>query len=404
MNDVNEKRLTLHYTFIQISFFIHVCFVNGFVAYYLSENGYNSFQTGLVIGISNILSLFIQPYVASFADHSLKLRIKHIIAINTSVSILFALATHLISNRCGLFLVFYTCLLLSIAIQVPLLNSLSTEHITRGTKLNYSIARGFGSIAFAGTSIVFGMLAEKFGASITMPYYISSSLVYLIMVLTFKAPKKFVTMESNTSKDIINFVMRNKRFMMTTFALFLVYYSPSLISNYLFHVVVRVGGDASNLGIALGLSATLELVSMVLYPLARKRLGGNARILIITSFMFFVKIFCTYSAKTLYGLYFAQSLQLLSFGFYIPAQVYYVSNVIPAEDQVKGQMFMSMSGTLAVVVSSFFGGYLLNNFGMNVTLMSGIILNIIGFVLLLFVIEKEPSNKSNGINALQNSN
>ena len=224
------------------------------------------------------------------------------------------------------------------------------------------------------------------------------------MVLTFKAPKKFVTMESNTSKDIINFVMRNKRFMMTTFALFLVYYSPSLISNYLFHVVVRVGGDASNLGIALGLSATLELVSMVLYPLARKRLGGNARILIITSFMFFVKIFCTYSAKTLYGLYFAQSLQLLSFGFYIPAQVYYVSNVIPAEDQVKGQMFMSMSGTLAVVVSSFFGGYLLNNFGMNVTLMSGIILNIIGFVLLLFVIEKEPSNKSNGINALQNSN
>ncbi|MCP5865358.1 hypothetical protein NL360_28030, partial [Klebsiella pneumoniae] len=79
-------------------------------------------------------------------------------------------------------------------------------------------------------------------------------------------------------------------------------------------------------------------------------------------------------------------------------------NIIPAEDQVKGQMFMSMSCTLAVVVSSFFGGYLLNKFGMNVTLMSGIFLNIIGFVLLLFVIEKEPSDNSNDNNALPNSN
>lgn len=378
---------------IQICFWINVCFINGFIAYYLSENGFSSFQTGTVIGIANLLSLFFQPYVASFADHSLKLRLKHIIAINTFISIIFAFATHLTSNKSSFFLIFYTGLLLSIAFQVPLLNSLSTEHITKGKNLNYSLARGLGSIAFASTSISFGMLAKNLGAHITMPLYIATALIYIIVVLSFKSPKKIIAPVSNNSKDITNFIKRNRRFVLTTFALFLVYCSPALISSYLYNIVDRVGGDASNLGLALGLSAALELVSMAAYPYVKKKLGSNSRILLISSFVFLVKIFCTFAAKSLVGLYFAQSLQVLCFGFYIPAQVYYVSNVIPQEDQVKGQMFMNMSSTLSVVFSSFFGGYLLNTFGMDTALISGIILNLIGFMLLLFCIEKETNTE-----------
>lgn len=384
----HSNKLTIHYIIIQFCFWMHICFINGFVSFYLTQKGYNAFQIGLVIGISNLLSLIMQPYVASFADRSLKIRVKHIIAINAGISIILAIIVHFQEGANTLFMICYTLILLNIAIQVPLLNSLSAEHITLGHKLNYSLGRGFGSIAFATTSIVFGKILKNVGSHITMPLYIASGIIYIISVLCFESPLKSEIKDTHNAGNLVQFIKENKRFLLTSFAMFLIYCSPAVISSYLFQIVEHIGGDASQLGLALGLSAALELISMVLYPFIKNKVGSDAKILIMASTAFLIKIIFTFTATTLAGLYFAQSLQIISFGFYIPAQVYYVSKLIPAKDQVKGQMFMSMSSTLAIIFASVLGGFLYNSFGINTMLISGIVLNALGLVMLIFIIEK----------------
>lgn len=387
-----EKKLTLHYIIIHSLFLLSACSISGFTSYFFLSNGYSSAETGMAIAIGNLLSLLLQPHTAQFADRAQKISLRHIIAAISSSSLLCSLILYISPARTLLFVPMYVLMMCFISLQVPLITSLSTEHINNGTRVNFSIARGFGSIAFAGMSVVMGMLTKKYGPNITLLSYAALNLVYLLSVWTFPSPDK--PMESKfdiQALKLFDFMKRNPRFMYSVVAMFFIYSSAAIISCFLFPIVQSVGGDSAILGNMLAVAASVELVAMLCYPIALKLLKSNANILKFAAIAFLIKAIFTWQANTVGELYFAQFLQFFCYGFFIPAQVYYVLQNISMHDQVKGQMFMTFSSTLAVVFASSIGGFMLKEFGVYTTLALGVGLTIFGIILLYLNLEADKN-------------
>lgn len=385
-----ERRLTLHYIAIQSLFLLSACSVNGFISYFLTHNGFDRLQVGLCISSANLLSLLFQPYAAQFADRSVRFCLKHMVALLASAAIFFALILLVTPPKSVLFLPLYILIIFLISIQVPLITGLATEHISTGLRVNFSIARGFGSIAFAAMSILIGTLSKDFGPKITLLGFASCGTVYVLSVLSFPQAQKTSTQGFDVQAlNILEFAWRNKRFMMAAFAMFFIYSSAAIISSFLFQIVENVRGDSSTLGKMLAMAASVELISMLLYPYAQKLLGSNVNVIKFSSAAFLVKAIFTWQAGSIGTLYFAQFLQFFSYGFFIPAQVYYVLRNISKHDQVKGQMFMSFSTTLAVVFASLSGGYLIEHLGLRSTLLFGVGLTVVGLLILFIFLEPD---------------
>ncbi len=385
-----EVRLSLHYTILQGLYWFGICAVNGFVSYYLSEKGFTDKQIGMIIAAVNTILLISQPFVAQFADKAIKIRIKHIILLFMSISMLLAGAMFYFSPKSNLFMPTYLILLVLTSLSAGLLTTLSSEHIARGTRINYSIARGIGSISFASMSIIAGLLTKRMGPNVSMLLFILFVTLFILALIRFPSSEKTIKRSDATATlSLKGFVLTHKRFMLTVFATFLMFISNNMVSTYFFQIVENVGGDASSFGKAVAIAAYIELISMMLYPLIKKRFGSHAMIMKLSSIAIFLKSIFILHAVSVGSIYLAQTLQFFGFGFYIPAQVYYVSSVIPEKDIAKGQMFIGFAGTLAVVFSSMVGGHFFDKIGMYQTIMIGAGLSFIGIVMMFFCMEKD---------------
>ena len=92
----------------------------------------------------------------------------------------FALAIMLLTVTADLLLltaILYILLICAFSSQGSLITSMSMEHINAGIPINFSLARGIGSFAFAVLALVLGSLTNQYGGGIVLPVGIGVSLV-----------------------------------------------------------------------------------------------------------------------------------------------------------------------------------------------------------------------------------
>ncbi|MFR2513383.1 MAG: hypothetical protein ACLS83_00620 [Oscillospiraceae bacterium] len=63
------------------------------------------------------------------------------------------------------------------------------------------------------------------------------------------------------------------------------------------------------------------------------------------------------------GFYLAQCMQMGGFALYTVSSVYYVNEIIPVQDAVKGQSFLGAAGAIGAVAANVLGGALLDASG-----------------------------------------
>ena len=87
----------------------------------------------------------------------------------------------------------------------------------------------------------------------------------------------------------------------------------------------------------------------------------------------------------------AAVMQMGSFAIYIPASVYYVNEVMEERDKFKGQALMTGTNTLGGVIGSLLGGFLIDQAGVFVMNLAGLVMAVSGAVLVfLFVFRQKP--------------
>ncbi len=139
------KNLTVRYAMIQSVDIMGYCTIYSFASIYLLSRGFTNSQIGLTLTLASAFALMFQPVVAAFADRTKKLSLRKIVAtilgLFTATSIVLLITPAIVLPTA----ILYMLLVIFFSTQVPLITSMSMEHINNGVPINFSLARGIGS-------------------------------------------------------------------------------------------------------------------------------------------------------------------------------------------------------------------------------------------------------------------
>lgn len=404
-----SKQLTLKYAFLQGSYWISECIIYSFAAVFLQYKNFSNTHIGIVLSLSAIISIILQPVISAFADNSKKKSVRNIILTLMLIVFVFAL---LLKINTDSFIIIGGIFVIINAIQFtlnPLLNSFALEYLNNGYPFNFGLARGSASIAFAVSSFFIGHGVTRFSASIILPLFILSYCFLLIAAYSFKLKGTSKPQSSNNNTNIapgvessdndsrssdnapasiLGFFIKYKRFTFLLIGIAMVFYAHSLINTYLINIVENVGGNSSDMGLSLTIAAALELPMMASFVIIIKKIKCN-QLIEISAFFFFIKTAIIWLAPNVFFVHISMAFQMLSFALFTPASVYYVNSIINKEDRIKGQSMLGVAtlgvaGTIAYIT----GGKLLDASGVSNMLMLGTIVSLIGFIIVIFSTEK----------------
>jgi len=390
-----EKQLNIKYSLIQGLYWTIYCTILGYSTVYLLSHGLDNSTIGVILALANILTTVIQPGLASYIDKmNLSLR-RVVITIFGSIVVLAILMMLLsqVSILLRILFVFITTLLMC---TVPLLNSLTFAFEERGYVINFGLARGIGSAAYAITSLLLGYMVEQYSPKLLPIIYMILIVGVIPLINSFKLPngngqskkvvaKKEKIVEEQTS--LIDFMKKYKKFVLLIVGVVFVFFDHILINNFAFQVITNIGGSSSDMGKAIFLAAMVELPIMACFNTLKDKISCG-KIMIFSSIFFTLKHIVTYFATNILMIYIAQALQMFAYALFIPASVFYVSKLVHEKDLVKGQSLMTMAQTIAGVFASLCGGIMLDTLGVKSTLLIGAIISAIGTAIVFISSEK----------------
>lgn len=367
---LNTRKLMIQYCILQGSYWASFCVIYAFATVFLLSRGFESSMIGVIIAAGNILGVVLQPMVASIADRSEKISLHKLTAMLSVIMILLLVLLYFVPN--GLLAVAVLFLLTDTFLQViqPLINSVSVYYVNQGVSVDFGAARGIGSLSYAAASYILGIVVEKFGTRSILMAGILVALVLLVTVLSMpvlssSAASRLGEKEpEQNDAGLIVFAGRYKNFMLTLAGITLLFTFHNMNNAYLIKVIENVGGTSADMGRMLSIAAVTELPVMFLFSRISKHFKSST-LLMVSSAFFAIRAAGFMLAGNVMTMYLAAMLQIGSFALYIPSSVYYVNETMLDQDKFKGQAVMTATNTLGGVFGSLFGGFLIDNAGVD---------------------------------------
>lgn len=390
--------LDLKYSGSQIFYFAAFCSMMGYASVFLLDKGCSNSEIGIALALANIIAVFTQPAIASFVDDHKNIEIRNVIAIMALSVIILSIILYFVPIS-PIFVLFLVVTIFAIMSTImPLMNSLAFVFEKYGIEINYGLARGLGSVAYAFASLLLGYIVEKFSPNILPLFYIIFTALLFIIVKMFVLPKTLQysvidEQEKEEKKSEIvqlsfgKFCFKYKKFIIFLLGFVFVYFAHTIINNFFIQVINNIGGTSSDMGNAVFVAAMLELPTMAFFSKLSEKINC-ATLIKFSIIMFVFKHTLTYFATNMLMIYAAQILQMFAYALFIPASVYYVNQKVAEADRVKGQSLVTMSMTLSGVFASFCGGILLDAIGVEQVLLVSAILSVIGAIIVCLTAEK----------------
>ncbi len=381
---MNKQKLQTQYSLLQGLYWglfgITISFVNS----YLYGLGLDTDLIGISISLATALAAFCQMVLGKKLNTSRKINWNNILKVLLAIRLMANLILMTTSDK-TISLITFGIAVFCLQAMLPFVNLASFDYEEEGIELNFGLARGFGSLFFAGIVYVLGGLVAQRGIYTILLAGLIVGILMFIVLISMPASKKEgkLAQSSDTSKGLRYFYRKYPSFMVMQIAFILIMAFHNNVNAYLLQILNRAGGGNKELGVALFIAALCELPVMFFYSKIRERLSSEKLLLIAATF-FVIKGLIFYLATSIGGVYLAQFLQLLTFAIFISASVYYAKDRLDAEDQAQGQTLVGASSTAGSVVGSLSGGFLIKNFGMDKNLIFIIVIAILSTLTVLF--------------------
>lgn len=389
--------LDIKYSLIQALYFSSIAGIMGFASVYLLDKGFSNSVIGLTLALVSIISVFAQPMVASFADKNKNIELKTIIEIIVLAGTILSALIYFLKGQSVILLCVFVGIATCLQTIQPLTNSLAFLFEKYGIEVNFGLARGMGSAAYALVSFVLGYVVKGLGANVLPIVYLIFNILLIAVVHVFVIPneeKQEVVLEEKKEEkqqlSFVNFCIKYKKFMIFVFGIIVVFFTHTIINNFLIQIIRPIGGTESQMGTAVFLAAIVEVPAMTLFNVIRQKVSCG-QLLKIAGMIFALKHVMTFFAPNMMVIYIAQLLQIGSFAIFVPASVYYVNQSISTEDAIKGQSMVTMGMTASGILANLLGGILLDAIGVHYVLLIGAIASVIGVFIISFSVETEKS-------------
>ena len=387
-----SKSLTPGYALIHSTFWMAYAASTSYTSVYLLDAGFTNTQIGLLIAAVGLISAFLQPTTAAYADKPTSPSLKKIvIAICVTFSALAAIL--LFSGKASpvLIIICYGGLVMINQLLIPLVNALGMQSINQGKNLNFGVARGIGSVAYAVAAYFIGIIVAASGTSAAPLCAVIFSVLMILVVMKFpfqkvvtdapaKAPE--TKAKRHTPFDsLIYFFNHYRSFCYVLVGYVFICTCHMLLNNFAFQIISTKGGGTAEAGTALSLGAMAELPTMFLFGHLLKK--APAATWYRTASIFFVlKAVGSLLAPNVLTFYAVQLQQMGAWAQNTVSSVYYVNSIMDKQDAIKGQACMTMAFTLGNVVSALFGGPLLDYAGITITLLFATAMGVIGMLII----------------------
>ncbi|OJG45571.1 hypothetical protein RV04_GL001860 [Enterococcus hermanniensis] len=386
---------------MQVPYWMGYSVLGTFTSVFLLSRGFTNGQIGIVLSLANLLAAIIQPFVASFADRMERIRLSQLAAVMALLLVIFSgmllVLPKVFLVVAFIYLLLYACLVL----LQPLTIAIGTFFISRGYGLNFGLARGLGSLAFAGAAAVTGLLIERFSATIILYLLIAIFLFFIVVTLAIDTRQQGGTYSASLSIEgshqsdhsetpigLIAFAKKYQRFMFLLIGVSLLFVFHTIINSYMFQIMQPLGGTESNVGSSLSVAAISELPTMFFffYLLRHVRIHSLMQ---LAAIFFSIKAGLILFAGSIFLINLAQSLQMFGFALHTMASVYYTNQIIAQKDLVKGQTLMATANTIGGIAGSFLGGQMLSFLSVSMMLLIGTTISLAGTIIVCLTIEKK---------------
>lgn len=379
-------RINLRCQLLFGSFYAFVCVISSYITYFLDTYGYTNKQIGILVAVCSGAGAILQFFAGRIADKYPNLYWKNQLLFFSILSLLLSLSRILFTTALWEFLS-SGILLVLLYLMMPMINHACFYYTNNGNPVNFGVARGVGAICFASASFAVGKATGVMGG-VAVPLT-STVFLCIVLITVFILPK--IEGAATTTEEIkvqtqrsAGFVHKYASFLVVTIGITLVLTFHNFVNTYFLRITQHIGGDQSNMGVALGIAAVSELPILFLYSKIAGFKNVTSKLLIIVGCTVFVIRGALYIAiDNMMLLYASQILQSVSFGFLVAAKATYSNEVMSENDKTTGQSIMSMTDSVGAVLGSLVGGIIIHNSGLHVSLICGTGIAALGTVMVI---------------------
>lgn len=410
-------KLNIEYSCIHGTYWMYYGVVSSFASVFLLAKGFSNWNIGVTLAVANVLAVILQPVIADIADRAKKLSVIGISEILTVMMMIVTIGMFAFSNSMIALSIVFILLIAWHTVLQPLFNSLTFTLEETGVHINFGVARSMGSLAYAALVAVLGTIVEKCGV-MSLPVTGEIILIMLIISLILtkksydkgkrmqsaavgndeiseeksvknseKADERIVDVSEEDSINLIQFIKRNKFFFLVNVGVIGLYFSNSVLNNYMMQIVDVVGGTSEDMGRILSVMAACEIPTMVCFDLLRKKFSCQL-MMKVAAVGFAVKIAICWLANSVTMIFCAQFVQLVSFALFLPAMVHFIDEIMSKGEAVKGQALFTTMITITTVISSLVGGAILDMSGAKMLTFIATIATAAGAVIIIATVDK----------------
>ena len=387
------RRLDWHYIAMQMGFWAMFAAIVAYQTALLLDRGFTNGEAGLMTSVRCLAGIVFQPLLGGFADRHPRVPLKHIVAISLALSLAAGL-WYWMDPAMGLgstALVWVVIGGLGVS-SYPLMDAMAVQFINDGMPIRYSLGRGLGSLAYAVVCVLLGLQVGQWGVETTLVTFLLLTAAEIALVFTYPtwhphAPA--AQAEQARPQSALSLLRSNPRFTLMLAGVLFGLTAVLPLSNFLVNVILSRGGTAADLGLAMFLMGGFELPAAFLFPRLLRRLGSG-RILVLSMFFGTLKGVALMLTWNLAGVLLCQPLQMLGYGLFTPASVYFVNESVPPADRVRGQTIMMVaSNGLGGMLGGLLAGWTLDAGGANWMLAGCILCGCVGTVLCLLALPRK---------------
>lgn len=357
------NRHTLSFMCIQGFIWSGIAFYYPFFVPFLKNAGYDEVDIGIITSAMCFVGIVGPILWGAVLDRRKSAKALIIVNILAGCAVM-QLVPAAVRNY-GLLLCLLTVVNLTVLPMTTTLDGWIMRLKGHGVPINYGLARGSGSLAYAFSSTIAGLAIARFGLNSMFPLVLAVECVTVLFILLARS-------NPSTEEDSIPVdaaagleapLHRNRPFIVFVALSTLLYVGVCSANNFFWILLENAGGKPADMGPAMGVCALSEFPAMLLSSrLLRKY--GDTTLLVVAMGFYAVRIFLFFAMRSAGGLVLAQLTNSLSYGLFLPVSVHYISRITPGRSRatalsIASSLYMGAGG----ILGNFAGGFFIKSFG-----------------------------------------
>lgn len=371
-------KITINHRYMAMQglFWMLFCVSFGFISLYLQGRGLSNAGIGIVTAVSGILAALLQPLLGGITDRSNRLNWRSMILLLCIPFLLVCILMPLIPGPLA-GAVFMGILLVIANTTIPFVNSAHYYYTHEGEYINFGVARGVGSGLFAVLALVIGGLTARFGIEMVPITGILIASLFIFVVFQMPITNEPVEKAPRDTTQKKGFLLRYPTFSLMLIACLLMFTTHNILNTFLLQIIQSLGGNSSQLGIALAIQAVVEVPVLFGFSKLIKHFTPKG-LMLTAAFGFAVKALMYALSSSVVMIYFVQFTQMISFALFASSSVFYTSQAITKEDQTAGQAYMTSMMAAGAVLGGLTGGWLLELSSIKMMLSVNVVIAMVG--------------------------